>query len=300
MEVETAIVDERVAKVSKATIFLLIGAVATGALCVALHSHLHDAACTLRILALILGSLALLRVLNSAAIVFPSSIASVIHWIHALVFEILALFAVLALRISSYFIRYDQTVGKQDGIPILLVHGYFNTCSVWIYIRKYLVIQGFGPIYTLSLRRPFASIEEHAKTVGLKAEEIKRETGKTELVLIGHSMGGLVSAYYAQNNPVSKLIAIASPFRGTKLAKLAPGKNGREMERGSAMALRLSEPMAFPLYQIATKTDQLVLPYSSCITVADPTHQLILEDIGHASLLFSPRVAAQLKSWLVN
>ena len=105
MEVETAIGDERVAKVSKATVYLLIGAVATGALCVGFHSHVHSLACSLRVFALILGSLALLRVLNSAAVVFPPSIASAIHWIHAMAFEILSLLAVLALRISSYFVR---------------------------------------------------------------------------------------------------------------------------------------------------------------------------------------------------
>jgi poly(3-hydroxyalkanoate) synthetase len=64
------------------------------------------------------------------------------------------------------------------------------------------------------------------------------------------------------------------------------------------LAASLQKRADLPLYHIATRTDQLIIPYSSALLNPDPAHQCIVEDVGHASLLFSPRVTAQIKTWL--
>jgi pimeloyl-ACP methyl ester carboxylesterase len=301
MEAEIIVESEKVAKVSKLTLYLMASTVAVAGLCAALHTHVHGVACSLRILAMILGALALLRILNSAAVSFPTFIAKPIHWVHAMTFELFALIAVIFLRLLSFVHSFEGPVGPKEGTPILLVHGYVNSASVWIYIRQFLAKGGFGPIYALSLGSPFASIRDHAKKVAARAEQIRRETGKSELILIGHSMGGLVSSYYATQlapfDSVQKLITIASPLKGTYMAKLALGANGREMEPRSPF---LKELTHIPCYNIGTKTDQLIVPASSSLLGTDPTHHMMFEDLGHASLLYSPRVASQLKIFLTN
>ncbi len=304
MEAEAAVeVSERVAKLSTATFCLMVSAVGVAALCLVLHSHVHGLACALRIVAMILGGLALLKIVNSVAAIFPSFLARPIHWIHALVFEIPAFALVVLLRLHHYLNPFDEPAGRKEGPPILLVHGYINTSSVWIYLRHCLARDGFGPIYTIDLRHPFQSIEAHAETIAKKAEEIRKETGRDDLTLIGHSMGGLVSAYYALHlappNSVSGITTLASPLKGTYVAKIALGADGREMERDSEFVLDLNEEMAksqIPFYTIAARTDQLVVPYTSCLL--DSARQCTFDDVGHIGLLFSPRVANQLKSWL--
>lgn len=84
-----------------------------------------------------------------------------------------------------------------------------------------------GPIYTIDLGSPFLSIEEYAEKVKEKAKQIAHETGHTKLALIGHSMGGLVSAYYAihlaPEGSIRSVITLGSPMQGTKVAFFGVG-----------------------------------------------------------------------------
>jgi triacylglycerol lipase len=56
--------------------------------------------------------------------------------------------------------------------------------------------------------------------------------------LVGFSMGGLTSRYYVQRlggtDRVRRFVTLASPHRGTLMAKLWPGAGGRQMRPGSA------------------------------------------------------------------
>lgn len=89
-------------------------------------------------------------------------------------------------------------LGKGDQ-AIVLVHGYHHNSGAWWWFSKELDKAGMGPIYTVNLLPPAASIERLAYQLSQKIEGIKKETGSNKITLIGHSMGGLVSAYYAEN-----------------------------------------------------------------------------------------------------
>ena len=295
---------ESVAKVSVLTLFLLVSAVASGVLSFLFHSSSFNIACALRVISLTLGSLAWLRLLNSVSIFFPKALAVPIHWVHAIAFEILSFAAVTLLRLAAFFYRFDRPIATSGKRPILLIHGYINTASVWVYIRWKLAKAGLGPIYALDLKNPFGSIEDHAKKVKLAIEAIQKQTGRSDIAIVGHSMGGLVARYYrrtfANEDGVAPLITIASPLRGTVLARIALGMNGRQMEYNSRWldAFNQKQESLENVFSIATKTDQIVIPYRSAIVTSDPSHSCVFEDIGHASLLFSPRTADMLQKWL--
>lgn len=220
--------------------------------------------------------------------------------------ECIALIAVAVLRIQSAIKKEKGPYGKGNQ-PILLVHGYLNGGYVWRYLRKWLVKKGFGPIYTIDLGHPFQSIRDYADKIRMTAELIREETGVFQLVLIGHSMGGLVSAYYATKvapqNSIAQVIAIASPLQGTKMARFGVGGACREMQKDSNvigdLSLSLSQQRGL-YYHIATKTDQLILPYTSSLYASDPKRRFVFSNIGHASLLFSRRVAQLLEQWLLE
>ncbi len=220
-------------------------------------------------------------------------------WAHAIFFETFAAFASLTLRCIP--IQYSI---RGNGQPILLVHGYLYSSSIWFLFKKRLEALGFGPIYTIDLTPPFSPLAAYAKQLEKKAEQIQKETKKKELILIGHSMGGLVCALYATEfappNTITDIITIASPFFGTSMADMGIGKNAKEMCLGSPTLREIREKIAeskgIRFFHIATKTDLVVIPSSSEIYPNHRSH--CFRDLGHMSLLFSKKVVDQVASWL--
>jgi len=298
---------ERVAPVAKTVITLLSSSVFFAAASALTHSHVHDISHFLLRVAVVLGFFALLKIINNISSGF--FFARPIHWIHAMVFEVLAFGAVAVLRLLPISLpkkacSYRNTCQQNTGKPILLVHGYCNSSCVWTYIRQYLINHTLSPVYTIDLGYPFHSLRTYAQAVTKKVKEICQETGQEDVILIGHSMGGVVSSLVAMENDslIAAVFTIGSPIGGTFMAKIGIGANAREMERHSQFILELSQQLEakshVPFYHIATKTDQMVVPSSSGFRGITPEREFIFEDIGHASLLFSPRVASLLVHWL--
>jgi triacylglycerol esterase/lipase EstA (alpha/beta hydrolase family) len=291
-----------VAPLSKVSTLLLLGAVFFAALSGLTHTIFHSVSIISLFVALGLGFFAFIKVLNRLAPDLPSFLIRPIHWIHALSFELLAFAAVAILRLVPRKPR-PQGTGPR---PILLVHGYCNHGSVWAYLQPLLAKLNVGPVYTINLGHPFRSIQEYAKHVSEKAAAIRSETNQEHLILIGHSMGGLVSAFYAAKmapaHSVTDVITLSSPLGGTHVARLALGPNGKEMRLASQFVQQLKSLIqAKPdirFYHIATRTDQIVFPSQSALLGNNPSREFVFEDIGHASLLFSPRVAAKISEWL--
>jgi triacylglycerol lipase len=254
-----------------------------------------------------LGFCALLKILNNAASKF--FFARIVHWIHAIFFEVLAFVGVIFLRLLAFFsfpnifLPSKLNIKKSDT-PILLVHGYCNNKSVWAYIRWRLEQETKSPVYAINLGYPFHSINEYANRVTSLADQIRTETGSSQIILIGHSMGGLITSMVAMQNPdrISSVFTIGSPLWGTHLARVGFGQNAREMQRSSSLITELHTKLRkntkTQFYHIGTKTDQLIMPYNSCFLGTCPDREFLFEDIGHASLLFSPRVASLLMHWL--
>lgn len=294
---------EKVARISQATIWLLLGAVSCAAISAGFHSQVHPLSRFFFVCASCLGILAFLKLFNSIAPSLPRPLARLIHWIHAMTFEVFSLAFVFLLHLGAPW-RKVAPAGNLKGRPLLLVHGYCNDGGVWIYQKNRLAKENLGPIYTVDLGHPFRSMREYVKKVAEKAAEISKETGRKDLVLIGHSMGGLVSALYAlePSSSVSEIITIASPLNGTHVARIGIGPNAREMQRNSDLVVSLNKKIAADhpprFYHMGTETDQLVLPTASSLVGNDPNRQFVFQDIGHTALLFSPRVAAKLIQWL--
>lgn len=251
------------------------------------------------ILSIIFGWIALVQFLNRLAPHLPFSRS--IHWAHAITFECLAILGVLFLR----FFPFSQKIPGHSR-PILLVHGYMNFASVWLFQIRWLKSLGLGPIYTINLGYPFQSIQVYAEKVKKKVLEIQEETGRKDLILIGHSMGGLVSLWYALKlkdvGSVTDLITIASPLKGTPMAHFGLGPNAKEMLPNSKLIQEIQEGIEknenIRLHHIATKRDQLVIPGRSAL-IEDHNH-FLFEDLGHASLLYSKRTSHKIYEWLRN
>lgn len=195
---------------------------------------------------------------------------------------------------------------SQSDTAILFVHGYCRNQTDWLWMRSQL--KDFDcPIFFVNLEPTFSSIDNITKTSLIpKINHIKEHTRCKRLILVGHSMGGLVSSYFSEyldiGDLVKAVITIGTPYGGTKIAVVGAGANAREMCPGSAFLTDLHAKMhntAKDYYQICTKFDNKIFPWQSAVFEnTDPKKQAILSYEAHLCLLRSKEVATHLKSWL--
>ncbi len=181
--------------------------------------------------------------------------------------------------------------------PLLLVHGYSCSRGVWWLTRRRLEAAGHT-VATVSLAPPYTSIGKLVPQLGERIAMVCQATGADRVVLVAHSMGGLVCRSYLArhgSDRVERLITIASPHSGSELARIGIGKNAREMEPGSRWLKDLGQAgLPVPAVAIRTAHDNFVMPQDNqrlpgAIDVA-------LEAIGHLAVLFSRRTTIELIS----
>lgn len=179
--------------------------------------------------------------------------------------------------------------------PLLLVHGYTCSRGVWWLLRRQLEAAGHT-VATVSLAPPYTNIGKLVPQLAQRIENVCQATGADRVVLVAHSMGGLVCRSFLArhgSDRVERLITIASPHSGSELARIGIGKNAREMEPGSLWLKDLAQAgLPVPAVAIRTPHDNFVMPQDNqrlpgAIDVA-------LEGIGHLAVLFTRRTTAEL------
>lgn len=203
------------------------------------------------------------------------------------------------------FFNISRNIGK-NKTAVLLIHGYGRNQTDWLWLRKRI---GDLPIFTVNLHPDFSAIEEITETSIPKAISIiQQKTACEKIVLVGHSMGGLVASYYSEyldtQNLISDIITIASPLHGTKISVMGYGENAKQMCPGSSFLNNLRHKIhksSKNYYQIASQFENLLFPWDSAL-LPDTTKncKLIIKFVPHLSLLHDKDVAKQLKSWLNN
>ncbi len=195
-----------------------------------------------------------------------------------------------------------------EALPILLVHGYLAHQNVWAwFIHQLQKKEGVGPIYSVNFTL-FSSIPAAAESLKGKIQEILQQTGKKQVILVGHSMGGLVCSYYseyfAEPDEIARVIALGTPFQGSRLCALVMGENATEMSPDSSFLsqlLKRIEHSSIPYYLIASKMDNKIIPWEAALILDEPAHNtLILENHGHLELLISRQTIEQVSKWITQ
>ena len=176
--------------------------------------------------------------------------------------------------------------------PILLVHGYGCSRGIWWRIRRDLEAAGHT-VASVSLYPPYTSIGKLVPQLATRIDEVCAATGAQQVILIAHSMGGLVCRSYLSRHGISRveqLITLATPHQGSELARIGLGQNAREMEPGSKWLRDLSaEPARIPITSIRTCHDNYVMPqdYQRLAGARD----IELPGIGHLAMLYATRTS---------
>lgn len=213
-------------------------------------------------------------------------------------FAFVVIFSVI-MPFERFFLGEDRLLRVAGGrLPVLLIHGYQCNRGFWLWIRRGLERAGWC-VATLSLEPVFNDIDGYVDQVSRRIEEVCAATGAAQVILVGHSMGGLVSRAYlrrAGNARVAKLVTLGSPHHGSRLAHLGLGENGRQMCPGSAWLAGLNAPGAVPLpaatVSIYSCQDNYVMPQDS--SLLEGAKNVPLAGIGHLAMAFSLEIERRL------
>ncbi|MET0382056.1 MAG: permease [Burkholderiaceae bacterium] len=150
---------------------------------------------------------------------------------------------------------------------VVLVHGYLCNRGVWNAWLARLTELGRAFV-AVDLEPVFGDIDGHADAIGRAVRRVEEVTGLAPIV-VAHSMGGVaVRAWLrTQHRPaarVARVITIASPHHGTRLARLATSRSARQMRDDGPWLMGLGAAMTAELAATFTcwwsACDQIVYP----------------------------------------
>ena len=116
---------------------------------------------------------------------------------------------------------------------VLLVHGFVCNRGIWNPWLRRLHVQGV-PFIAVNMEPLWGSIDDYVQILEQAVQQLERSTGVPP-VIVAHSMGGLaVRRWLAEGGAaadarIHHVVTIATPHRGTWLARWALSLNMREM-----------------------------------------------------------------------
>jgi pimeloyl-ACP methyl ester carboxylesterase len=187
------------------------------------------------------------------------------------------------------------TPGQEQPV-LLLVHGYLSNAATLEPLAVGLREAGLTRLHSLDYPSIGFGIREAVPYLNRAIDEALAISGAKQVVLVCHSMGGLVARYaiaLGEHRRVRQLITIGTPHHGTGLARLGVG-NGPRMRIGGSVFAELTDleqkAPRVPMLSILSAHDTLVAPYASA-HFPGATNE-VLPGVGHLALLASPQVHA--------
>lgn len=188
--------------------------------------------------------------------------------------------------------RADRGEFGATGETIVLQHGYLHNGAVWQPLTRTLEARGYR-VFTIS-QPLFASIDVMAERLATCIDAARAATGASQVSLIAHSMGGLVSRAYLRkfgSAHIKRLVTLGSPHHGTHHAFLALGINGHQMRPGNPWLAKLGEhPICVPFTSIYSLYDTMISPQNS--SRMPQATNVELTAVGHVAMFADRQVQA--------
>jgi pimeloyl-ACP methyl ester carboxylesterase len=203
-------------------------------------------------------------------------------------------FAASMLTTSWFMVRARAGQRIHEGgtaPPVLLLHGYGCNSGYWAQLVPLLDAARISHA-TLDLEPVMGSIDDYTPLVESAAEALCEAAGVAQLVIVAHSMGGLVARAYLRaygSARVARVITVGTPHHGTSLASFGPGTNARQMRHGGGDGawlhlLAASETPATRalITSLYTHHDNIVAPQTS--SVLPGARNIAFGGIGHVAM----------------
>lgn len=196
------------------------------------------------------------------------------------------------------------TTVPRGTLPILLVPGYGEPSWYFMYgIYRTLKRDGFA-VEGINLFPNFAPAEEVAVKVKAKAEAMMTQYRTSQIDIVAHSFGGLITRHWIQNmggtQTIRNLITIATPHKGTYMAYAGPGHSAVQLRPDSDFIQSLNKnglifaPVKYT--SIWSNIDEIVVPQKSAVLEGSTVHYVPWT--GHLTIMFSDRTYKHIKDTL--
>jgi triacylglycerol lipase len=210
-----------------------------------------------------------------------------------LIEEIACLLLTILLRPFGWRQPQLPEADQDASPPIILLHGLFQNRSCLFWLQYRLRAAGYRQIISINTP-PWRDLETLTESLAKKVDELRIKLKVEKVILVGHSMGGMIARNYVQNRGgaanVLGLITLGAPHHGSKLAPFALSPMGKTLLPDSAFLQQFNSvawPQGTQAVSIYTRYDNIVLPAES--GKMDGALQVELDGMGHTALLFHPR-----------
>lgn len=238
--------------------------------------------------------------------VFGGVRVSLLHRAWSFIVEVVYQAISLVLRTLHAWRLLPSLRGATECTPVLVVPGYTeNAGSMWPVAFR-LMRSGFNPIL-IDFPSTFHRIESNAEFLARRIEQVRSVSGSAQVAVVAHSMGGLVTRtllHSRDDHGVIAFVAIASPFRGTHLARIGArlrlGHCVRQMCPGSEFMQRFPPTLAarVPMLSMISCQENIVSPEWSAVVDGAET-RVLSEPWGHQAPLFMNEVHEHVEAWLL-
>ncbi|MGE5090343.1 MAG: esterase/lipase family protein, partial [Candidatus Levyibacteriota bacterium] len=202
-----------------------------------------------------------------------------------------------APRMMFYRVLVPDPEPARVEVPVLLLHGVLCNAGVWTRVARFLASRGVAGVYSLSYGPPLASIELFAEQMEAKIDAIRAATGAHRVMIVSHSMGGLVVRAYLRRYGAGKLarvLTIGAPHHGSVHAWMFPGTSLAQLRPGSPWLAALGRERLDPALRFVSLWswhDSMVAPQLSSRLEGAIDEPLV--GVGHNALLGDAQVFAR-------
>jgi triacylglycerol lipase len=187
---------------------------------------------------------------------------------------------------------------KSSLPPVILIHGLYHNASAWIMYRWVLRKAGFSHIYAFSYDSWRPTFQELLEKLDELVEEAILNSPDGRVILIGHSLGGLLCRAYVESaqhsRKVRAVVTLGTPHQGSTLAWTGIGRLARSLAHKGQLIMRLERDAvhsSVPRLAIYSPVDNMVLP-SSALRPMGPGWVLVESaPISHVAILYHRRTA---------
>jgi len=187
--------------------------------------------------------------------------------------------------------RHPSAPGTRT--PVLLLPGYGDNHSLLGPMAVFLRNKGWPWVQAIN-HPPAETLPDMAAGLALRIRQMQQASGAEQVDLVCHSMGGVVATWYLNHlggaPHVRRMVAIATPFQGTKAAVFGPRRHARDLLPTSNVMEKLGIPPV-PTTAIRSTFDAVVLPQSSAaLPEMDAYKNVTVHGHGHKAMLYSAEV----------
>lgn len=199
------------------------------------------------------------------------------------------------LKQSKDEVPKEWAEGKKGDV--ILIQGLGENWRFLKYIGDYINSYGFRVHILTELRNNTESVENGVKIV----ERYLQENKLNKVILVTHSKGGVIAKYLLDYSPqgkrVKKIIAIATPFKGSILANI-PLEGANQLTPGSNLIRKVNAKcdQNRKIVSIFPKFDNHVMPISSSNLEGAINIQVDIN--GHTRILESPQIMQPIRQVL--